>query len=48
MKNTSPQEYIIVKKRKHLSKQLNKESKLVSEDSLKVLAEFEKLTGLKK
>lgn len=30
-------------KRKMLSKQLSKESKLVSEDSLKVLAEFEKL-----
>lgn len=30
-------------KRKLLSRQLSKESKLVSEDSLKVLAEFEKL-----
>ena len=30
-------------KRRLLSKQLTKESKLVSEDSLKVLAEFEKL-----
>lgn len=30
-------------KRKLLSKQLSKESKLVSEDSMKVLAEFEKL-----
>ncbi|HZX74974.1 MAG TPA: hypothetical protein VFE57_11165 [Cyclobacteriaceae bacterium] len=29
-------------RRKLLSKQLSKESKLVSEDSLKVLAEFEK------
>jgi metal-responsive CopG/Arc/MetJ family transcriptional regulator len=30
-------------KRRLLSKQLTKESKLVSQDSLKVLAEFEKL-----
>ena len=30
-------------KRRLLSKQLSKESKLVAEDSLKVLAEFEKL-----
>ena len=30
-------------RRKLLSKQLSKESKLVAEDSLKVLAEFEKL-----
>ena len=30
-------------RRKLLSKQLSKESKLVSEDSMKVLAEFEKL-----
>ena len=30
-------------KRRLLSKQLSKESKLISEDSMKVLAEFEKL-----
>jgi hypothetical protein len=35
--------YNILHKRRLLSKQLSKESKLVSEDSLKVLAEFERL-----
>ena len=35
--------YNLLQKRKILSKQLQKESKLVQEESMKVLAEFEKI-----
>jgi len=35
--------YNLVQKRKILSKQLKKESKLVREESMKMLAEFESL-----
>ncbi len=36
--------YNMLQKRKILSKQLIKESKLVRDESMKILAEFEKLT----
>ena len=35
--------YNLLQKRKIISRQLHKESKLVQEESMKVLAEFEKL-----
>ena len=41
--NEAIQFYNRLHKRKLLSKQLSKESKVVSKDSLKILAEFEKL-----
>lgn len=41
--NEAVQFYNLVQKRKILSKQLKKESKLVREESMKVLAEFEGL-----
>ncbi len=41
--NEAVQFYNLVQKRKILSKQLKKESKLVREESMKMLAEFENL-----
>jgi hypothetical protein len=41
--NEAVQFYNLVQKRKILSKQLKKESKLVREESMKMLAEFESL-----
>lgn len=41
--NEAVQFYNILQKRKIISQQLQKESKLVQEESMKVLAEFEKL-----
>lgn len=43
--NEAIQFYNRLHKRKLLSKQLSKESKIVSKDSLEILAEFEKLNG---
>ena len=41
--NEAVQFYNILQKRKIISKQLQKESKIVQQESMKVLAEFEKL-----
>lgn len=41
--NEAVQFYNLLQKRKIISNQLQKESKLVQEESMKVLAEFEKL-----
>lgn len=41
--NEAVEFYNILQKRRIISRQLQKESKLVQEDSLKVLKEFEKL-----
>lgn len=41
--NEAVQFYNLLQKRKLISRQLQKESKIVQEESLKVLAEFEKL-----
>ena len=41
--NEAVEFYNILQKRKLISRQLQKESKIVQEESLKVLAEFEKL-----
>lgn len=41
--NEAVEFYNLLQKRKILSKQLQKESKLVQEESMKVLSEFEKL-----
>ena len=41
--NEAVEFYNLLQKRKLISRQLQKESKLVQEESLKVLAEFEKL-----
>ena len=41
--NDAVEFYNLLQKRKILSKQLQKESKLVQEESMKVLAEFEKI-----
>lgn len=41
--NEAVQFYNLLQKRKMLSRQLQKESKLVQEESMKVLAEFERL-----
>jgi hypothetical protein len=41
--NEAVEFYNLLQKRKILSKQLQKESKLVQEESMKILAEFEKL-----
>ena len=41
--NEAVEFYNLLQKRKILSKQLQKESKLVQEESMKVLAEFEKI-----
>lgn len=41
--NEAVQFYNLLQKRKLISRQLQKESKLVREESMKVLAEFEKL-----
>jgi len=41
--NEAVQFYNLLQKRKILSRQLQKESKMVQEESMKVLAEFEKL-----
>ena len=41
--NEAVQFYNLLQKRKILSRQLLKESKMVQEESMKVLAEFEKL-----
>ena len=41
--NEAVQFYNLLQKRKILSRQLQKESKIVQEESMKVLAEFEKL-----
>lgn len=41
--NEAVQFYNLLQKRRIISKQLQKESKLVQEESMKVLAEFEKL-----
>ena len=41
--NEAVQFYNLLQKRKIISNQLQKESKLVKEESMKVLAEFEKL-----
>lgn len=41
--NEAVQFYNLLQKRKLISKQLQKESKIVQEESMKVLAEFEKL-----
>lgn len=43
--NEAVQYYNRIQNEKLLEEQLEKESKLVSEESLKVLAEFEKLEG---
>lgn len=42
--NEAVEFYNLLQKRRIISKQLQKESKLVQEESMKVLAEFEKLT----
>jgi len=41
--NEAVEFYNLLQKRKLISRQLQKESKIVQEESLKVLAEFEKL-----
>ena len=41
--NEAVQFYNLLQKRKIISRQLQKESKIVQEESMKVLAEFEKL-----
>jgi hypothetical protein len=41
--NEAVQFYNLLQKRRLISKQLQKESKIVQEESMKVLAEFEKL-----
>jgi hypothetical protein len=41
--NEAVEFYNLVQKRKIISRQLKKESKIVQEESMKVLAEFEKL-----
>lgn len=41
--NEAVEFYNLLQKRKMISKQLQKESKIVQEESMKVLAEFEKL-----
>ena len=41
--NEAVEFYNLLQKRKIISRQLKKESKLVQEESMKVLAEFEKL-----
>jgi hypothetical protein len=41
--NEAVEFYNLLQKRKILSRQLQKESKMVQEESMKVLAEFEKL-----
>ncbi|HEY9342928.1 MAG TPA: hypothetical protein VIQ23_15205 [Hanamia sp.] len=41
--NEAVQFYNLLQKRKIISRQLQKESRLVQEESMKVLAEFEKL-----
>lgn len=41
--NEAVQFYNLLQKRKIISRQLQKESKIVREESMKVLAEFEKL-----
>jgi hypothetical protein len=41
--NEAVEFYNLLQKRRIISKQLQKESKLVQEESMKVLAEFEKL-----
>jgi len=41
--NEAVEFYNLLQKRKLISRQLQKESKLVQEESMKVLAEFEKL-----
>ena len=41
--NEAVEFYNLLQKRKILAKQLQKESKLVQEESMKVLAEFEKI-----
>ncbi|MGN6195424.1 MAG: hypothetical protein ACTHOB_10825 [Ginsengibacter sp.] len=41
--NEAVEFYNLLQKRKLISRQLQKESKMVQEDSMKVLAEFEKL-----
>jgi uncharacterized protein YdaU (DUF1376 family) len=41
--NEAVEFYNLLQKRKIISRQLEKESKLVQEESIKVLAEFEKL-----
>ena len=41
--NEAVQFYNLLQKRRIISRQLEKESKLVQEESMKVLAEFEKL-----
>jgi metal-responsive CopG/Arc/MetJ family transcriptional regulator len=43
--NEAVQHYNRIQNEKLLEEQLEKESKLVSEESMKVLAEFEKLEG---
>ena len=42
--NEAVQFYNLLQKRKIISRQLQKESRLVQEESMKVLAEFEKLS----